>query len=57
MRRAAAEVRGVGSMGTGETEGDARMVRTCMLTPLIDGLGRATWSSTMPVTQSRTLSF
>ena len=33
------------------------MVRTRMLTPLIDGLGRATWSSTMPVTRSRTPSF
>ena len=28
-----------------------------MLTPLIDGLGRATWSSTMPVTRYRTSSF
>ena len=35
----------------------AGRVRTRMLTPLIDGLGRATWSSTMPVTRSRTPSF
>ena len=54
-KRAAAKVRGVGRVGTGKTKGGARsMVRTCMLTPLIDGLGRATWSSTMPVTRSRT---
>ena len=52
-RRAAAEVR-----RDGETEGGARpMGRTRMLTPLIDGLGRATSSSTMPVTRSRTPSF
>ena len=28
-------------------------LRTRMHTPLIDGLGRATWSLTMPVTRSR----
>ena len=33
------------------------MVRTCMLTPLINGLGHATWSSIVPVSQSRTPSF
>ena len=32
-------------------------LRRRMLTPLIDGLGRATWSLTMPVTRSRTPSF
>ena len=34
-----------------------RYIRTRMLTPLIDGLGRATWSLTMLVTRSRTPSF
>ena len=33
------------------------MVRTCMLTPLINGLGHATWSSILPVSQFRTPSF
>ena len=37
--------------------GSRPMVRTRMLTPLIDGLGRATWSLTMQVTRSRTPSF
>ena len=41
-------------IGSGrEQQGGARP-RTRMLTPLIDGLGRATWSLTMPVTRSRT---
>ena len=48
--------------GSGENGGRGSaitrpMVCTRMLTPLIDGLGRATWSSIMPVTPSRTPSF
>ena len=50
--------RGIIIRGGGKTEGGARpMVCTRMLTPLIDGLGHTTWSSTMPVTRSRTPSF
>ena len=47
-----------GRVGTEAIKGGARpMVRTRMLTRLIDGLGRAMWSLTMPTTRSRTTSF
>ena len=50
--------RGSGCVGMGSRAGRGRpMVRTCMLTPLINGLGHATWSSIVPVSQSRTPSF
>ena len=56
-RRAAAEVSGVGS-GSGQEAGQGEAgpwyIHTRMLTPLIDGLGHATWSATVPVSQSRT---
>ena len=52
-RRAAAR----GTQGRVEAGQGLRYLRTGMLTPLIDGLGRATWSLTMPVTRSRTPSF
>ena len=49
---------GSGRSGREKQGGAARpMVCTRMLTPLIDGLGRATWSLSMPVTRSRTPSF
>ena len=55
QRRAAAR----GTQGSGREQGGRAgpglwYLRTRMLTPLIDGLGRATWSLTMPVTRSRT---